>query len=137
LMVIAMGLSMKNAAPTSQFILLFASASALITHTLLGHPDFYQALLLSAGAYNLFSGIKSTGVVGLITNGTQLVIGTGNALSSLMFWTGTKQLYLGVSTDAPASNNYAGEIIIKEGGISTALHLYTTAWRSISSNLGW
>jgi len=51
LMVIAMGLSMKNAAPTSQFILLFASASALITHTLLGHPDFYQALLLSAGAF--------------------------------------------------------------------------------------
>ncbi len=51
LMVVAMGLSMKNAAPTSQFILLFASASALITHTLLGHPDFYQALLLSAGAF--------------------------------------------------------------------------------------
>jgi len=51
LMVIAMGLSMKNAAPTSQFILLFASASALVTHTLLGHPDFYQALLLSVGAF--------------------------------------------------------------------------------------
>jgi len=51
MMVIAMGLSMKNAAPTSQFILLFASASALITHTLLGHPDFYQALLLSSGAF--------------------------------------------------------------------------------------
>ena len=51
LMVIAMGLSMKNAAPTSQFILLFASTSALITHTILGHPDFYQALLLSAGAF--------------------------------------------------------------------------------------
>jgi len=51
LMVIAMGLSMKNAAPTSQFILLFASASALIAHTLLGHPDFYHALLLSAGAF--------------------------------------------------------------------------------------
>jgi len=51
LMVIAMGLSMKNAAPTSQFILLFASCSALVTHTILGHPDFYQALLLSAGAF--------------------------------------------------------------------------------------
>jgi uncharacterized protein len=51
LMVIAIGLSMKNAAPTSQFILLFASASALITHTLLGHPDFYHALLLSSGAF--------------------------------------------------------------------------------------
>jgi uncharacterized membrane protein YfcA len=51
LMVVAMGLSMKNAAPTSQFILLFASASALLAHTLLGHPDFYQALLLSVGAF--------------------------------------------------------------------------------------
>ncbi len=51
LMVIAMGLSMKNAAPTSQFILLFASGSSLVTHSLLGHPDFYQALLLSAGAF--------------------------------------------------------------------------------------
>jgi len=51
LMVIAMGLSMKNAAPTSQFILLFASGSALVTHTLLGHPDFYQSLLLATGAF--------------------------------------------------------------------------------------
>jgi len=51
LMVVAMGLSMKNAVPTSQFILLFASASALVTHTILGHPDFYQALLLAIGAF--------------------------------------------------------------------------------------
>mgnify|MGYP002814120853 FL=1 len=51
LMVIAMGLSMKNAAPTSQFILLFVSVSALVTHSILGHPDFYQALLLAAGAF--------------------------------------------------------------------------------------
>ena len=51
LMVIAIGLSMKMAAPTSQFILLFASASGMITHALLGHPDFYQALFLSIGAF--------------------------------------------------------------------------------------
>ena len=51
LMVIAIGLSMKMAAPTSQFILLFASASGMIAHTLLGHPDFYQALFLSIGAF--------------------------------------------------------------------------------------
>ena len=51
LMVIAMGLSMKNAAPTSQFILLFASTSALVTHTLLGHPDFYDALSLASGSF--------------------------------------------------------------------------------------
>ena len=51
LMVILMGLSMKNAAPTSQFILLFASSSGLITHSILGHPDFYHALLLASGAF--------------------------------------------------------------------------------------
>ena len=51
LMVIAVGLSMKIAAPTSQFILLFVSASGMAVHTLLGHPDFYQALLLSLGAF--------------------------------------------------------------------------------------
>ena len=51
LMVIAIGLSMKMAAPTSQFILLFASASGMIAHALLGHPDFYQSLFLSIGAF--------------------------------------------------------------------------------------
>ena len=51
LMVIAVGLSMKIAAPTSQFILLFVSASGMAVHTLLGHPDFYQALLLAIGAF--------------------------------------------------------------------------------------
>lgn len=51
LMVIVIGLSMKMAAPTSQFVLLFASASGMITHALLGHPDFYQALFLSIGAF--------------------------------------------------------------------------------------
>ena len=51
LMVIFMGLMMKNAAPTSQFILLFAASSAMITHGLLGHPEYVQALLLAAGAF--------------------------------------------------------------------------------------
>ena len=51
LMVIAVGLSMKIAAPTSQFILLFVSASGMAVHALLGHPDFYQALLLAIGAF--------------------------------------------------------------------------------------
>ena len=74
LMVIAMGLTMKTAAPTSQFIILFASASGLITHSLLGHPDFYQALLLSAGAFfggligaRLSIEIKESGLRILIT----------------------------------------------------------------------
>ncbi len=51
LMVVAIGLSMKLAAPTSQFILMFAAASGMIAHSLLGHPDYVQAGLLSVGAF--------------------------------------------------------------------------------------
>lgn len=51
LMVVGLGISMKRAAPTSQFILMFASFSGLIVHSMLGHPDYYQALLLSIGAF--------------------------------------------------------------------------------------
>lgn len=51
LMVVAIGLSMKIAAPTSQFILMFAAASGMIVHSLLGHPDYLEAGLLSAGAF--------------------------------------------------------------------------------------
>lgn len=51
LMVAVMGMGMKKAAPVSQFILLFASFSGMITHSMLGHPDFYQSLLLAIGAF--------------------------------------------------------------------------------------
>jgi len=51
LMVIAIGLSMKLAAPTSQFILMFASASGMIMHSLLGHPNYYEAGMLSIGSF--------------------------------------------------------------------------------------
>ena len=51
LMVVGIGMTMKRAAPTSQFILLFASLSGIITHSILGHPDFLQAGLLAAGAF--------------------------------------------------------------------------------------
>lgn len=51
LMVVGMGMTMKKAAPTSQFILLFASLSGVIVHSILGHPDFMQAGLLSLGAF--------------------------------------------------------------------------------------
>ena len=51
LMVIGIGLSMKLAAPTSQFILMFAAASGMIVHSILGHPDYLQAGLLSTGAF--------------------------------------------------------------------------------------
>lgn len=51
LMVVGIGLTMKKAAPTSQFILLFASLSGIVVHSMLGHPDFLQAGLLSSGAF--------------------------------------------------------------------------------------
>jgi len=51
LMVVGMGMAMKKAAPTSQLILLFASFSGLATHSLLGHPDYFQSLLLAIGAF--------------------------------------------------------------------------------------
>ena len=51
LMVVAMGMSMKRAAPTAQLVLLFASFSGLAAHSLLGHPDFVQAGYLTAGAF--------------------------------------------------------------------------------------
>ncbi|MGA9229783.1 MAG: sulfite exporter TauE/SafE family protein, partial [Nitrosotalea sp.] len=51
LMIIAIGLSMKLAAPTSQFILMFASASGMIVHSLLGHPNYYEAGMLSIGSF--------------------------------------------------------------------------------------
>ena len=51
LMVVGMGMAMKKAAPTSQLILLFASLSGVITHSLLGHPDFLQAGFLAIGSF--------------------------------------------------------------------------------------
>ena len=51
LMVVGMGMSMKKAAPTSQFILLFASFSGVVVHSMLGHPDFLQSGLLAVGAF--------------------------------------------------------------------------------------
>jgi uncharacterized membrane protein YfcA len=51
LMVIAIGLSMKLAAPTSQFILMFTAASGMIMHSILGHPNYYEAGMLSIGSF--------------------------------------------------------------------------------------
>ena len=51
LMVVGLGMTMKKAAPTSQFILLFASLSGVVSHSLLGHPDFLQAGLLALGSF--------------------------------------------------------------------------------------
>lgn len=51
LMIIGLGLLVKNATATSQLILLFSSSSGMISHLLLGHADFNYALLLSIGAF--------------------------------------------------------------------------------------
>jgi len=51
LMVVGMGMAMKKAAPTSQLILLFSSLSGVIIHSILGHPDFFQAGFLALGSF--------------------------------------------------------------------------------------
>lgn len=51
LMVVGMGMAIKRAAPTSQLILLFASFSGVIAHSILGHPDFLQAGFLAIGSF--------------------------------------------------------------------------------------
>lgn len=51
LMAVGMGMVMKRAAPTSQLILLIASTSGVLTHSLLGHPDFTQAGFLAIGSF--------------------------------------------------------------------------------------
>lgn len=51
LMIIGLGMLVKTATATSQLILMFSSASGMITHALLGHADFSFALLLAIGAF--------------------------------------------------------------------------------------
>ena len=51
LMIIGLGIAVRNATATSQLILLFSSASGMITHALLGHANFEYVLLLSVGAF--------------------------------------------------------------------------------------
>ncbi len=51
LMIVGMGMAMKKAAPTSQFILLFASLSGIVVHSILDHPDFLQASFLAIGSF--------------------------------------------------------------------------------------
>jgi len=51
LMVVGMGMTMKKSAPTSQLILLFASLSGVVVHSILGHPDFLQAGFLAIGSF--------------------------------------------------------------------------------------
>ena len=50
-LVAVLGMGMSRAAPTSQFALLFISFAGMISHTVLGHAGFYEAVLLSVGAF--------------------------------------------------------------------------------------
>jgi uncharacterized protein len=50
-LVLVLGLTMHRAAATSQLTLLLTSLSGVFTHSFLGHPQYLQALALSAGAF--------------------------------------------------------------------------------------
>ncbi|MEM3064298.1 MAG: sulfite exporter TauE/SafE family protein [Candidatus Nitrosotenuis sp.] len=74
LMIIGLGLLVKNATATSQLILLFSSASGLITHAFLGHTDYAYALFLSSGAF--FGGLVGARLsVEIKENSIRIMIG--------------------------------------------------------------
>jgi uncharacterized membrane protein YfcA len=50
-MLLVLGLTMQRAAPTSQLILMMTSVAGVLMHAFLLHPDYLQALALSAGAF--------------------------------------------------------------------------------------
>jgi hypothetical protein len=50
-MLLALGLTMHRAAPTSQLTLMMTAIAGVFTHSVLGHPDYLQAVALSAGAF--------------------------------------------------------------------------------------
>jgi len=50
-MLLVLGLTMHTAAPTSQLTLLMTAIAGVFTHSALGHPDYIQAVALSAGAF--------------------------------------------------------------------------------------
>ena len=50
-MLLVIGLTMQRAAPTSQLVLLTTSIAGVLMHAFLLHPDYLQALALSAGAF--------------------------------------------------------------------------------------
>jgi uncharacterized protein len=50
LMVLVVGMSLSTASPISQLALLITSFAGTVTHAVLGHPDYFHAASLSAGA---------------------------------------------------------------------------------------
>ncbi len=51
IMLLVLKMTMQRAAPTSQLTLMITSIAGVLTHSFLGHPDYVQALALSAGAF--------------------------------------------------------------------------------------
>lgn len=51
IMVALLGISVHNSAPTSQFILFVSSIVGLLTHVILGHPDYFLAAVLVIGTF--------------------------------------------------------------------------------------
>ena len=50
-MLLLVGLTMHRAAPTSQLTLMMTAIAGVFTHSVLGHPDYLQAVVLSAAAF--------------------------------------------------------------------------------------
>ena len=50
-MLLVLGLTMYRAAPTSQLTLMMTAIAGVFTHSVLGHPDYLQAVVLSSGAF--------------------------------------------------------------------------------------
>lgn len=50
-MLLVFGMTMRNAAPTSQLILMMTSIVGFFFHAYLGHPDYIHAIALAAGAF--------------------------------------------------------------------------------------
>lgn len=51
LMVIGMGMTMKQAAPVSMMALIVTASSGVVAHTVMGHPEFLYAGLLVVGCF--------------------------------------------------------------------------------------
>jgi uncharacterized protein len=68
-MLLVLGLRMHRAAPTSQLTLMMTAIVGVFTHSVLGHPDYLQAVALSVGA---FVGAQIGARLSLITKEVQL-----------------------------------------------------------------
>ncbi|MDQ3807864.1 MAG: sulfite exporter TauE/SafE family protein [Thermoproteota archaeon] len=68
-MLLVLGVAMNKAAPTSQLTLMMTAVAGVFTHSFLGHPDYLQAVILSAGA---FVGAQIGARLSLVTKDTIL-----------------------------------------------------------------